>query len=135
MLLSCYPDASVKYASENPITGHVFLNTNRFIHTSNDKQAKSGFIVDAQILPSEINQFAAQVQHPAKFVISGYPKVHVSCALNEDGTTRDVAGIAKVAAIANGQAIAETELGFTGIYTPGPNITLFASGDYLEWEE
>jgi hypothetical protein len=138
MLLSCYPDAGMKYATRN-ITGSVLPNTNTFVHTSKDLRAESGLILDAQILPSELAAFRAHVAttfgRDIPLSVGTFKEAHVSSFVNEDGRTRDVEGTVVITALDEGKVMATTELGFTGLYEPGPMMTVLASGDYIEWEE
>ena len=138
MLLSCYPDAGMKYATRG-ITGSVIPNTNLFVHTSKDVRAESGRILDPRLLPMEIAEFRAHVAttfgRELPLSVGTFKEAHVSAFTNEDGSTRDVEGTVVITALDEGKVMATTELGFTGVYEPGPKMTILASGDWLEWEE
>lgn len=138
MLLSCYPDASMKFAAQS-ITGSVLPNTNRFVHTSTDLRAPSGSIREAQVLPSEVAAFrrklVATFGHTMPLSMGPIKEAHVSSFVNEDGRSRDVEGTVIISALEEGKVMAQEELGFTGLYEPGPKLTVLASGDFLEWED
>jgi hypothetical protein len=144
MLMACYPDASMKYATRG-ITGSMLPGTNRFVHTSSNLRADSGVIRLASALPSEFKAFRDQVRAKAasegvdpthvKFALSDYRDVHVAAFLNEDGKTRDVDGVAKLTAQFHDVAVAHVDVGFTGLYESGPPMTVLASGDWIEWED
>lgn len=144
MLLSCYPDASLKFATRPSLTGTVIPTTRRLVLASTSTIHASGLIQDVSVLPSEFKPFAQQVRARAAasnvpttaihYKMNGYKDVHVASMFNEDGRTRDVDGTVLVTALFHATEVGRIRVGFTGVLEPGPMVTVLASGDYLEWE-
>lgn len=164
MLLSCYPDASMRVAAGDapdlgiPIAAPDFAFDPTTGRSSNlfpvyarlrFPTTVTGHLRDVEVVPSEFRAFRAAVLRkaatvgvsPEKVAFGANPcadKMLVSAILNEDGRTRDVEGELVAHASWPGSERMSVPLAYTAEFEPMPvagEKTVLASGDWIEWEE